>query len=43
MLPNLIVIGAGTCGTSSLYHYLGEHPEITMSREKVVLIAATAP
>jgi hypothetical protein len=34
MLPNLIVIGAGKCGTSSLYYYLGQHPEITMSREK---------
>jgi Sulfotransferase domain len=34
MLPNLIVIGATTCGTSSLYHYLGRHPEIFMSKEK---------
>jgi hypothetical protein len=34
MLPNLIVIGATSAGTTALYHYLGEHPEISMSREK---------
>lgn len=28
MLPNLIVIGAGKCGTTSLWHYLRAHPEI---------------
>jgi hypothetical protein len=34
MLPNLIVIGAAKCGTTSLHWYLGSHPEITMSQEK---------
>ena len=33
-LPNLVVIGAMKCGTSSLHYYLGLHPEIQMSREK---------
>lgn len=33
-LPNLIVIGAMKCGTTSLHHYLGYHPEISMSRPK---------
>jgi hypothetical protein len=33
-LPNLLVIGAMKCGTSSLHRYLGLHPEIAMSREK---------
>ncbi len=33
-LPNLIVIGAQKCGTSSLHHYLGLHPEVTMSTPK---------
>lgn len=33
-LPNLIVIGAPKCGTTSLHSYLGAHPEIAMSREK---------
>jgi hypothetical protein len=33
-LPNLIVIGAMKCGTTSLHHYLGRHPEIAMSRDK---------
>jgi hypothetical protein len=28
MLPNFIVIGATRCGTTSLHHYLGQHPEI---------------
>ena len=30
-LPNLIVIGAQKCGTTSLHHYLGLHPEIAMA------------
>jgi len=33
-LPNLIIIGSPKCGTTSLYYYLGLHPEIFMSREK---------
>jgi hypothetical protein len=34
MLPNLIVIGAMKCGTTSLHRYLGAHPQIFMSAEK---------
>jgi hypothetical protein len=34
VLPNLIIIGAGKCGTTSLHHYLSEHPEIFMSHQK---------
>jgi hypothetical protein len=33
-LPNLIVIGAQKCGTTSLHSYLDAHPEISMSRRK---------
>jgi hypothetical protein len=33
-LPNLVVIGGLKCGTTSLHHYLGLHPEIQMSRPK---------
>lgn len=33
-LPNLIIIGAVKCGTTSLHYYLGLHPQIFMSREK---------
>ncbi len=33
-LPNFVVIGAGRCGTTSLHHYLEQHPEIYMSRHK---------
>jgi hypothetical protein len=35
-LPNLIVIGAGKCGTSALHDYLGRHPDIGMSTTKEV-------
>ncbi|MCA1614388.1 MAG: sulfotransferase domain-containing protein [Acidobacteria bacterium] len=34
MLPNLIVIGAMKCATTSLHYYLSCHPQISMSREK---------
>ena len=34
MLPNLIIIGAMKCATSSLHYYLGLHPEIKMSKKK---------
>lgn len=33
-LPNLIIIGAMKCGTTSLHHYLNLHPQISMSRHK---------
>ena len=31
MLPNLIIIGAAKCGTTSLHRYLGQHPEVLMA------------
>lgn len=34
MLPNFIIIGAMKSGTSSLYHYLRAHPDISMSNPK---------
>lgn len=34
VLPNLIVIGAGKAGTTSLHYYLDQHPDIYMSRVK---------
>ena len=33
-LPNLVVIGAMKCGTTSLHYNLDLHPDIAMSREK---------
>ncbi len=33
-LPNLFVIGAPKCGTTSLHRYLGQHPRIAMSAVK---------
>lgn len=33
-LPNLIIIGAMKCATTSLHYYLNLHPEISMSKEK---------
>lgn len=33
-LPNFLIIGAAKSGTTSLYHYLRQHPDIFMSRIK---------
>lgn len=33
-LPNLVLIGAAKCGTTSLHAYLDTHPEIAMARLK---------
>ncbi len=33
-LPNLIIIGAMKCGTTSLHYYLDKHPDIKMSQPK---------
>lgn len=33
-LPNLLIIGAAKCGTTSLHNYLNAHPEISMSKVK---------
>lgn len=35
-LPNFLVIGAGKAGTTSLYFYLAQHPEVFMSALKEV-------
>jgi hypothetical protein len=33
-MPNLIIIGGLKCGTTSIHHYLGLHPQIHMSKPK---------
>ena len=33
-LPNFIVVGAPKCGTTSLYHYLRQHPQIFLPARK---------
>jgi len=33
-LPNFLIIGAAKSGSTSLHHYLGQHPDIFMSRIK---------
>jgi hypothetical protein len=33
-LPNFIVVGAAKAGTTALYHYLAEHPQVFMSPVK---------
>lgn len=33
-MPNFLIIGAQKAGTTSLYYYLRQHPQIYMSREK---------
>jgi hypothetical protein len=30
-LPNFIIIGAGKAGTTALYHYLNQHPQVYLS------------
>lgn len=33
-MPSFFIIGASSCGTTSLYHYLKQHPQIYMSPAK---------
>ena len=33
-LPNFLIIGAAKAGTTSLYHYLRQHPDVFMSSVK---------
>jgi hypothetical protein len=35
-LPSFVIIGAQRCGTTSLYHYLAQHPQIIPSRTREV-------
>ena len=32
--PNFLIVGVARCGTTSLFHYLKQHPEIGMSKIK---------
>lgn len=41
-MPNFLVIGAAKCGTTALYHYLVQHPEIYMSPHKEPMFFALA-
>lgn len=34
ILPNFLIIGAAKAGTTAMWHYLRQHPEIFMSRQK---------
>ncbi len=33
-LPNFLLVGTAKSGTTSLYHYLKQHPEVYMSEMK---------
>jgi hypothetical protein len=33
-LPTFYILGGAKCGTTSLYHYLGQHPEVLFSEPK---------
>ena len=33
-LLNFLIVGAAKCGTTSLYHYLGQHPDVFLSTPK---------
>lgn len=41
-LPNFIIIGAARCGTSSLYEYMQQHPQIYFSPNKEPMYFAFA-
>ncbi|MGJ3250096.1 MAG: sulfotransferase family protein [Elainellaceae cyanobacterium] len=41
--PNFLVIGAAKSGTTSLYHYLNQHPDIYMSPQKELNFFALQP
>jgi tetratricopeptide (TPR) repeat protein len=34
--PDFIIAGASKCGTSSIYHYLGRHPQVLLSHKKEI-------
>jgi len=34
MKPNFLIIGAGRCGTTSLCHYLAQHPDVFIYKQK---------
>ena len=34
VVPNFLIAGAAKCGTTSLYHYLKQHPDVFMSEVK---------
>lgn len=34
MLPNFLIIGAAKAGTSALYHFLNQHPQVFMAKQK---------
>lgn len=34
IMPNFLIVGAGKAGTTALYHYLRQHPQIYLSRVK---------
>lgn len=33
-VPNLFIVGAPKCGTTSMWYYLGQHPDVFMIKEK---------
>jgi hypothetical protein len=33
-LPDFVVVGAPKCGTTSLHHYLGQHPDVFLPAQK---------
>jgi hypothetical protein len=41
-VPNFLIIGAAKAGTTSLYHYLGQHPDVYMSPVKEPAYYASA-
>ena len=32
--PNFLIVGVARCGTTSIYHYLNQHPQVAMAKKK---------
>lgn len=42
-LPDFLIVGAAKSGTTSLYHYLSEHPEIYLNDKKELRFLSSMP
>jgi len=41
VLPNFLIVGAAKCGTTSLYYYLKQHPDVFIIRLTQAKVQAT--
>lgn len=41
-LPNFLIVGTAKCGTTSIYHYLKQYPQVFLPRHKEPLFMMSA-